>query len=94
MSATAVMGGSASTRGAPEKLKTRDVTRFQIDMPPRSAERLHNLKRRTEAASNAEVIRSALRLYEAIVDELENGRDFYVRDHKGTLMPYKIFIEA
>jgi len=39
-------------------------------------ERLQRLKERTEAASYAEVIRSALRLFEALVEEHEKGSEF------------------
>ena len=43
----------------------RSTTRVQLEMPPQAMERLQKLKDRTEAASYAEVIRNALRLYEA-----------------------------
>ena len=46
----------------------RTTTRVQLEMPPQAMERLQNLKDRTEAASYAEVIRNALRLFEALVD--------------------------
>lgn len=42
-------------------------------------ERLQRLKERTEAASYAEVIRNALRLYEAMVAEAEQGREFAIK---------------
>ena len=41
----------------------RSTTRVQLEMPPQAMERLQRLKDRTEAASYAEVIRNALRLY-------------------------------
>ena len=53
----------------------RATTRVQLEMPPQAMERLQRLKERTEAASYAEVIRSALRLFEALVDEHEKGRN-------------------
>ncbi|HEY0282201.1 MAG TPA: ribbon-helix-helix protein, CopG family, partial [Rhizomicrobium sp.] len=43
----------------------RATTRVQLEMPPQAMERLQKLKDRTEAASYAEVIRNALRLFEA-----------------------------
>ncbi|HEY4125399.1 MAG TPA: ribbon-helix-helix protein, CopG family, partial [Rhizomicrobium sp.] len=49
----------------------RTTTRVQLEMPPQAMERLTRLKEKTEAASYAEVIRNALRLYEALVDEHE-----------------------
>ncbi len=47
--------------------------RVQMEMPPRSMERLEALKIRTEATSYAEVVKNALRLYEAMIDEVEQG---------------------
>ena len=41
----------------------RATTRVQLEMPPQAMERLQKLKDRSEAASYAEVIRNALRLY-------------------------------
>ena len=49
----------------------RTTTRVQLEMPPQAMERLQRLKEKTEAASYAEVIRSALRLFEALVEEHE-----------------------
>ena len=46
-------------------------------------ERLQRLKDRTEAASYAEVIRNALRLYEALVAEAEQGREFAIKTPDG-----------
>ena len=42
----------------------RATTRVQLEMPPQAMVRLQKLKERTEAASYAEVIRNALRLFE------------------------------
>lgn len=52
----------------------RETTRVQLEMPPRSMDRLRSLKDKTEAASYAEVLRNALRFYEFIVAEAEQGR--------------------
>ena len=57
----------------------RATTRVQLEMPPQAMERLQRLKERTEAASYAEVIRSALRLFEALVDEHEKGSEFALK---------------
>jgi hypothetical protein len=45
----------------------RTTTRVQLEMPPQAMERLQRLKDKTEAASYAEVIRNALRVFEALV---------------------------
>ncbi|HAC59196.1 MAG: hypothetical protein CMI62_12605 [Parvibaculum sp.] len=55
-------------------------------------ERLQQLKEKTEAASYAEVIRNALRLYEALIQEAERGAEFQVKEPDGTSVPYRIFL--
>jgi hypothetical protein len=70
----------------------RSTTRVQLEMPPQAMERLQNLKDRTEAASYAEVIRNALRLFEALVDEHEKGSDFFLKRADGEIVNYKIFV--
>ena len=70
----------------------RATTRVQLEMPPQAMERLQRLKERTEAASYAEVIRSALRLFEALVEEHEKGSEFALKRANGETMAYKIFV--
>jgi hypothetical protein len=70
----------------------RITTRVQLEMPPQAMERLQRLKERTEAASYAEVIRSALRVFEALVEEHEKGSEFVLKRADGEMMTYKIFI--
>jgi hypothetical protein len=65
--------------------------RVQFDLPPRSMDRLNVLKVKTEAASYAEVVKNALRLYEALIEETESGKQFFVRDENGALSPYRLF---
>lgn len=68
-----------------------DKTRIQLDFPPASVARLNALKDRTEAASYAEVIRNALRLYEwAIEVGGANARMVVTRDD-GTTEIVRIF---
>ena len=66
--------------------------RVQFDLPPRSMDRLNILKLKTEAASYAEVVKNALRLYEALIEETESGKQFFVRDENGALSPYRLFL--
>ena len=94
MSAAVLGRADAALGPAADRKKARDVTRIQLDMPPRSVERLNSLKDRTEASSYAEVMRNALRLYEAVIQELEAGREFYIREPSGALTPYRIFVDA
>jgi Arc/MetJ-type ribon-helix-helix transcriptional regulator len=70
----------------------RTTTRVQLEMPPQAMERLQRLKERTEAASYAEVIRSALRLFEALVEEHEKGSEFALKRSDGEILAYKIFV--
>jgi Ribbon-helix-helix protein, copG family len=70
----------------------RTTTRVQLELPPQAMERLQRLKEKTEAASYAEVIRNALRLLEALVDEHEKGSEFGLRRPDGETIAYKIFV--
>jgi len=64
--------------------------RIQMDMPPRSVERLKRLQEVTEAASYAEVMKNALRLYEALIEEVEAGNEVMVKRGEDTI-PLLIF---
>ena len=70
----------------------RTTTRVQLEMPPQAMVLLHKLKDRTEAASYAEVIRNALRLFEALVEEHEKGAEFSLKRADGETVQYKIFV--
>jgi hypothetical protein len=70
----------------------RATTRVQLEMPPQAMDRLQRLKERTEAASYAEVIRNAIRLYEALVAEAEKGHEFAIKSPDGIIAPYRIFV--
>ena len=69
----------------------RETMRVRLEMPPQAMERLQQLKDKTEAASYAEVIRNALRLYEALIAEAERGAEFQVKGPDGVAVPYRIF---
>jgi hypothetical protein len=71
---------------------SRATTRVQLELPPQAMDRLQRLKDRTEAASYAEVIRNALRLFEALVDEHEKGAEFSLKRADGETVAYKIFV--
>ena len=66
--------------------------RLQLELPDRSFERLEQMKERTEAASYAEVVRQALRLYEDMLDEARRGAEFMVRRPGRDLGPYQPFM--
>ena len=79
-------------RGEMPEEGERATTRVQLEMPPQAMERLQKLKDRTEAASYAEVIRNALRLFEALVEEHDKGSDFFLKRPDGEVVQYKIFL--
>ena len=61
-----------------------------MDMPPKSVERLKALQEKTEASSYAEVVRNALQLYEALIDETDNGGRILI-ERDGNTAPLVIF---
>lgn len=72
-------------------MATTAVKRVQLDLPERSLNRLQDLKTKTEATSYAEVIKNALRLYEAVIDEVDAGSSFLVRNTEGEMKEYVVF---
>jgi Arc/MetJ-type ribon-helix-helix transcriptional regulator len=81
-------------RAAAEAMENgeRTTTRVQLEMPPQAMERLTRLKEKTEAASYAEVIRNALRVFEALMDEHEKGAEFQLKRAEGETVSYRIFV--
>lgn len=69
----------------------KKTTRMQVEMPERSYARLVTLKAKTEAASYSEVMKNALRVYEAMIAQQEAGRTFILKDKDGTMIEYQIF---
>ncbi|MSP48441.1 MAG: hypothetical protein EXQ95_03835 [Alphaproteobacteria bacterium] len=69
----------------------RKTTRVQLELMPQSMERLKRLREMTEAVSYAEVLKNALRLYEALIEEADAGNKFQVRAKDGSVTSYKIF---
>jgi hypothetical protein len=84
------LAASADDRADPKAKLPKN--RVQFDLAPRSMERLNVLKTKTEAASYAEVVKNALRLYEALIEETESGKQFFVRDDSGAYVPYRLFL--
>ena len=67
----------------------KTTTRVQFEMPEQSYNRLVALKDKIEASSHAEVIRRALQLYEAVIDEAERGGEVAIRREDGGEVRYK-----
>lgn len=74
----------------PVKVEKPESKRVQMELAPKSLSRLKRLQDITEAASYAEVVRNALRLYEALVNEHENGGELLV-NRNGQISPLHIF---
>ena len=66
----------SEARDRPQERAKVQKNRVQLDFAPRSMERLNALKLKTEASSYAEVVKNALRLYEALIEETDNGKQF------------------
>jgi hypothetical protein len=73
------------------RAKTTKTTRVQLELPETSMGRLSSLKDVTEAMSYAEVIKNALRLYEAVIEEAQKGGEFFIKRKDGTSVPYLVF---
>ncbi len=58
-------------------------------MPAPSFQRLNDLRDKIEATSHAEVIRRALQLYEALIEETENGAEVSIRSENGGEIRYR-----
>jgi metal-responsive CopG/Arc/MetJ family transcriptional regulator len=67
----------------------RSTTRVQIELPEASFERLNRLKEKTEASSYAEVLKNALRLYEALVLEAEAGNEISIKEKSGDRVTFR-----
>jgi hypothetical protein len=70
----------------------RTTTRVQLELPETSMARLRLLRDKTETASYAEVLKNALRLYEALVKEAEEGNELVIRRKNGEQAEYKVFV--
>lgn len=78
--------------GVQNKTVTRNrMIRLNLVLSDRSATRLETLKGLTEASSYTEVIRNAIRLYEAIIMEYEKGNKVQIIDKNGTPLGISIF---
>ena len=72
-------------------LSKQKTTRVQLELPEKTMSRLVSLKEKTESSSYAEVMKNALRLYENIIDNYEQGKRLYLKDQDGTIIEYQVF---
>lgn len=70
---------------------SNNLKRIQMDLPEKSLARLQELKEKTEAVSYAEVMKNALRIYDALISEAEAGNTFQVRTPSGEVKEYVLF---
>jgi hypothetical protein len=86
----ASVGAKSEAKGKAFQKVKKD--RVQLDLAPRAMQRLNALKAKTEASSYAEVVKNALRLYEALIEETESGKQFLVRDQDGVVSSFRLFL--
>lgn len=70
----------------------RKTQRVQLDLSPRAMDLLKDLKDKTDAASYAEVFKNAMKLYDGIISEVENGATFLIRDKTGNVSEFRMFL--
>jgi hypothetical protein len=68
----------------------RETTRVQLELPSGSMNRLRVLRDKTEASSYAEVLKNALRLYEALIKETQEGNSLVIMQKNGEQKEYKL----
>lgn len=84
--------GRFQHRGETAEKRDDSTTRIQLDLTPQAMERLNRMKELMEAASYADVIRNALRLFEASLAEHRSGSEFTLKRATGEMTAYKIFV--
>jgi metal-responsive CopG/Arc/MetJ family transcriptional regulator len=57
----------------------RQKERVQFDFAPEALQRLDDIKQKTGAATRAETVRNALRVYEWLVDEIEDDPESTIK---------------
>lgn len=72
-------------------MSTENV-RFQMELPEKSYQRLRKLKDKTEATSYAEVTKNALKLYEILIQTIDDGGVVYFKDKDGNTKELQLFI--
>ncbi len=65
--------------------------RVQMDLSQNSFDRLNRVKDMSEAASYTEVMKDALRLYEYVLEQDQEGSKFLVKTANGEISEIKIF---
>jgi hypothetical protein len=66
--------------------------RLHLALPEGMQDRINTLKEVTQAESQTEVVRNALLVYSALVNEHLRGNDVLVRSPDGKEVTYKVFL--
>ena len=70
------------------KQKTR---RVQLELTAKSMSRLEEVKKKTEASSYADVIRSSMMAYSWLIELHDNGEKVFIEDSSGKMREVEIF---
>lgn len=71
----------------------RNKKRIQLVLGAKAVERLDKLKERMDPPNQTEVFRNSLQLLEAVIDEIDKGNEFLLKDKDGNIHPYRMFID-
>jgi hypothetical protein len=82
----------AAGAAAQEKVQRIGKSRVQLDLSARAMAQLAELKEKTDAASNAEVFKNAMKLYDGIIAEIDQGATFLIRDKDGKVSEFRMFL--
>ena len=81
-----------AAKASDNKIRSIGKTRVQFDLTPRAMNLLTELKEKTDAASYAEVVKNALKLYDGLISEAAKGSEFLIRDRDGQVTPFRMFL--
>jgi len=87
-----VASSSAKYADAGKTKKKVSANRLTVTVPDKTLRRMHDLVEITESESYSEVVRNALRLYSAVVDEMEKGNQLYLKEPSGEIGPWRIMM--
>lgn len=85
--------GSRGQQGGQKARQSADRYKIQIQLSERAKNRLFELVEKTEAESAAQVVRDALRIYDVLLDEVEqHNSELYMKDgESGDIVRLKLF---
>jgi Ribbon-helix-helix protein, copG family len=82
-------GDARRPRGRPKNV---EASRIHLSLPESLLNRLQEIQRDTHANSLTEVVKAALQLYAAAVEEHKNGGRVYFKDEEGRERQLALFI--